>query len=174
MPELVDLSGTQFWEIGARLRQARQMLDQLQAMMRASSAVAREIGRDVIHGEQRYGALVYRYQQFRVAVGLQPQTGLGAVPAAVAAVAWVAGAIAVQVAAVTVLVAYLQSLKEMGEKVALSQDFRASGRPGEAARVFRDSGNGNWLTKFFTGDVNWLLLGGIVLGGLLLGRKRRR
>lgn len=106
MPDL----DPRFWEIPDRLREARAGLDELQQLIRESPAAAREIGRDLVQAEMRYGDLVSEYQRIHTLIFGEPAPGLGAVPLA----AWIVAAIA---AALLALERLIRSVAEYKERV---------------------------------------------------------
>ncbi len=170
----LDLDETPFWEIGDTLLAVRAGLDEMQAGIRESAAVAVAIGPELTRLEAQYGDAVAQYQRIRVAVGMSPAPGLGAwwvVPA------WVVGGIALAAALVAAVAAAVSALKQKFNDAKVIDNARArqeAGDPQGAAAwldLLKESTAGleAWLGK------NWVVVA-LALGGVVVvtsGKGRR-
>lgn len=70
-----DQSG-QLSIIGRQLREVKEKLMQIDAIMRRSPAAVHAVGRETVKAWEQYTWLVSNYQRFRVLFGLAPESGL--------------------------------------------------------------------------------------------------
>jgi len=177
----VDLDQTPFWQIGDTLLGIRQRLDEMQAGIRQDANVAAAIGRDLVQLESQYGDAVSRYQQIRVAIGMNPAPGLGAViiaPALAATIIVLAGTVSIIVASLAYAWGKYQDARTTTGIVDAAHERQRAGDPAGAAawlallqEQLQKAGSGleGWLGK------NWPIVA-MALGGVVLvtsGKGRR-